>query len=559
MSDLCVRTTVKTVVAIAVGLLSFAASIFHPAIALAQANQTASLPLDEGFENTALDVSGNGNHGRLLNGAAWTPGRTNGAVSFDGVDDNLVIDGSTTISSITSGITVAAWVYRATNQGGGVAVISRQLGTQHLDHWIFGFIDGQYRWFVNTSDGYSNTNLGGDAPLGQWVHVVGTYDGGFVRLYVNGVEQFSTPHSGVFPVDSTGITVGAGHNDDGRTPVEAFNGMVDDLQVYGGGLSVAEVQALYVSSGGPATGAPPAVSMTSPAGGLVKGTIVAAATASDDHGVVGVQFMVDGYNAGAEDTIAPYAVYIDTTQYARGYHALSAVARDADGNVIVSAPVDVVFDHIAIMPLGDSLTSGVIIQNGVPNHDDGGYRRYLWERLSSDGFEGINFVGSLQNGIPTMDSDHEGHSGWTAEQLNWWVADWITTYQPDVVLLMAGLNDLNLGATPSLVLNRLETLLDQIHSLRPDAKIVLANQPGVLENNWRGTNPEAVVELNWGIPYLVSARAQQGWNIVFADLYNFAGLDRSPSSYDFSPDGVHLSLAGYSKLANVWYAALGPS
>src|SRR5262245_15194792 len=102
---------------------------FHAALASAQTNPTVSLPLDEVSGSTAIDVSGNGNNGRLLNGAAWTPGRTNGAVSFDGVDDNLVIDGSTTIRSITSGVTVAAWVYRTTNQGGGVAVISRQLGT----------------------------------------------------------------------------------------------------------------------------------------------------------------------------------------------------------------------------------------------------------------------------------------------------------------------------------------------------------------------------------------------------------------------------------------------
>ena len=550
--------TVKTVAGIFVGLLSFAACIFDPAIALAQANLTVSLPLDEGSQNTAYDYSGNGNQGTLFHGAAWTTGRINSAVSFDGVDDNLVIEGSTSISSITSGVSVAAWVYRASNQGGGVAVISRQLGTQHLDHWIFGFINGQYRWFVNTSTGYSDTNLGGEAPVGQWVHVAGTYDGAMVRFYVNGVEQFSTPHSGSFPVDSTGISVGAGHNDYGRTPVEAFHGMVDDLRVYSRGLSAAEVQALYVTSGGPALGTPPAVSMTSPAGGVVNGTILAAANASDDRGVLGVQFMVDGYNAGYEDTTAPYAVYIDTMQYARGYHALSAVARDSDGNVVVSAPVWVVFDHVSIMPLGDSLTSGVTMLNGVYNHDDGGYRRFLWERMANAGYQGMNFVGSLNNGVSWIDADHEGHSGWTVEMLNWWIGTWMTTYQPDIVLVLAGLNDLG-HVAPSEAVNRLGTLLDQIHSLRPSAKIILANQPGVTVTNTVGYTDQMIAELNWSIPYLVNVRLQQGWNIAFADLYNLAGLDRGPWSADFSADGVHLSLGGYAKLANVWYAALGGS
>ena len=47
--------------------------------------------------------------------------------------------------------------------------------------------------------GYSNTTLGGAAPVGQWVHMVGTYDGAMVRFYVNGVQPFSTAHTGTLP------------------------------------------------------------------------------------------------------------------------------------------------------------------------------------------------------------------------------------------------------------------------------------------------------------------------------------------------------------------------
>ena len=37
------------------------------------------------------------------------------------------------------------------------------------------------------------------------------------------------------------------------------------------------------------------------------------ATASDDVGVAGVQFRLDGADLGAEDTSAPYSVNWDTT------------------------------------------------------------------------------------------------------------------------------------------------------------------------------------------------------------------------------------------------------
>ena len=87
---------------------------------------------------------------------------------------------------------------------------------------------------------------------------------------------------------------------------------------------------------------PPTVSITSPASGAtVSGTITVTATASDNQGVAGVQFQLDGVNGGAEDTTTPYSVSWDTTTASGGTHTLTAVARDAAGNQTTSAPVTV--------------------------------------------------------------------------------------------------------------------------------------------------------------------------------------------------------------------------
>src|SRR5258708_5186885 len=84
---------------------------------------------------------------------------------------------------------------------------------------------------------------------------------------------------------------------------------------------------------------PPAVAITSPApGATVSGTIAVTAGASDNVGVVGVQFRYNGANFGAEATVAPYSVSADTTTVANGSYTLAAVARDAAGNVTISAP-----------------------------------------------------------------------------------------------------------------------------------------------------------------------------------------------------------------------------
>jgi hypothetical protein len=78
---------------------------------------------------------------------------------------------------------------------------------------------------------------------------------------------------------------------------------------------------------------PPNVALTSPASGAtVSGVVNIAATASDNVGVVGVQFKIDGGNLGAEDTTAPYTASWSSGNVANGGHNITAVARDAAGN-----------------------------------------------------------------------------------------------------------------------------------------------------------------------------------------------------------------------------------
>lgn len=87
---------------------------------------------------------------------------------------------------------------------------------------------------------------------------------------------------------------------------------------------------------------PPSVSIAAPSGGAtVTGTVSITASASDDEGVAGVQFRLDGTNIGLEDTTAPYSVAWDTRTATGGAHALTAVARDTSGNTQVSAGVSV--------------------------------------------------------------------------------------------------------------------------------------------------------------------------------------------------------------------------
>lgn len=86
----------------------------------------------------------------------------------------------------------------------------------------------------------------------------------------------------------------------------------------------------------------PVVSMTAPsAGASVSGTVTVSATASDNVGVSSVQFLLDGVSLGSADTASPYAISWTTTGISNGSHVLSAVARDAAGNVATSSGITV--------------------------------------------------------------------------------------------------------------------------------------------------------------------------------------------------------------------------
>lgn len=87
---------------------------------------------------------------------------------------------------------------------------------------------------------------------------------------------------------------------------------------------------------------PPVVSVTAPlAGATVVGTNALTASATDNVGVVGLQFLIDGANFSAEITAPPYTTVWNSTTVADGTHTVSAKARDAAGNSAASAAVSV--------------------------------------------------------------------------------------------------------------------------------------------------------------------------------------------------------------------------
>jgi hypothetical protein len=88
--------------------------------------------------------------------------------------------------------------------------------------------------------------------------------------------------------------------------------------------------------------APPTITLTNPADGATLGGVTTLfASASDDVGVVGVQFKIDGALVGI-DTVAPYELLWNTLDASNGTHLVTVVALDgASHETTTSAEVAV--------------------------------------------------------------------------------------------------------------------------------------------------------------------------------------------------------------------------
>jgi hypothetical protein len=121
------------------------------------------------------------------------------------------------------------------------------------------------------------------------------------------------------------------------------------------------------------------VSLTAPAASAVVNgsTVTVTSTASDNIGVAGVQFKLDGANLSTEDTTSPYSITWNTTGASDGTHSLTAVARDAAGNTTTSSAVSVTVDNAAptvsiTAPTAGSNVNGLVTVNTTATDNTGG-------------------------------------------------------------------------------------------------------------------------------------------------------------------------------------------
>jgi hypothetical protein len=208
------------------------------------------LPFDEGSGTLARDVSGNGNDGRLLNGAAFeanTRDRSPSAVRFDGVDD--VVDlGAVDVRG--PGLTLAIWMNADSFPGPfqDPRLFSKTSGTGSTDYvFLLSPVDvggtTRIRGIIRIGGvlNFLNASMG-DLRAGTWYHVALTHDGAWLRLYLDGLEVGSAAMSGALDV-APSVPIGIG-GEPAAIGGANFHGLLDDARILQRALLPSEIVAL---------------------------------------------------------------------------------------------------------------------------------------------------------------------------------------------------------------------------------------------------------------------------------------------------------------------------
>jgi lysophospholipase L1-like esterase len=194
---------------------------------------------------------------------------------------------------------------------------------------------------------------------------------------------------------------------------------------------------------------------------------------------------------------------------------------------------------LRVLPLGDSITAGDDSTAGT-----GGYRGPLQRMLADHGLA-TDFVGARVSG-PAGDPEHEGHSGFTIENLADVVrAGAVRNAKPDVILLHIGTNDVKLASTAPGAGERLKSLLALVAKDAPNATILLAQ---IIPIRGDGPGNARVAQYNREV---VTAAQGGSDRVRIVDQYH------SLLQPDFGTGvPLHPNDTGYAKMATTWFLPL---
>jgi len=179
-----------------------------------------------------------------------TTGKYGYGLEFDGSGDYVEVRTSDSLNP--DYISVEAWIkpasdkIKTTGSARGAMIVKKIVYASELGYWLqWNNASAPYPHSVqfnigDETDWKAVTSSAESVPLNQWTHVVGTYNGSLIRIYINGVLHNSQAQSGPIASSTDNLRIGA------ENPTyKIFNGTIDEVKIWNTVLSPEEINASY--------------------------------------------------------------------------------------------------------------------------------------------------------------------------------------------------------------------------------------------------------------------------------------------------------------------------
>ena len=178
---------------------------------------------------------------------ASNPGTCNYA-DFDGIDDYIEVPDDPALDMATA-FSVGVWINTRSIPSSDLAtIVSKDTNYEfHID------TSGRvFWWWNNASGGTRNMTSSASITVGQWHHVAITYESGAQVIYLDGTAVATQSYAEGLTENNLPLLIGTDYNIISR----AWDGFLDEVNIFDRALSQGEVQALMAETRPCATVAP---------------------------------------------------------------------------------------------------------------------------------------------------------------------------------------------------------------------------------------------------------------------------------------------------------------
>jgi Ca2+-binding RTX toxin-like protein len=196
----------------------------------------------------ALDASDSvgGDNGTLVGGVTFASGQVNAAFQLDGSSQYVSIPD--TVALRPAQVTLDAWVNPG-RTGQASVIISKEgdLGSGQVGYALRQTVGDRFQFALGAIGADVAATSTTPVTAGVWTHLLGTYDGSQMTLYVNGVQEGVATTSGA--ITSTQPMLFGGQT--GATPSQFYEGLIDEVAVFDRPLTATEAQLIAHSGNAP--------------------------------------------------------------------------------------------------------------------------------------------------------------------------------------------------------------------------------------------------------------------------------------------------------------------